>query len=128
MLRKLSITTWLLLASTAALYVAAPSTAEQPARVEGALYVMPGGFVVDLDSGRTALMSLALVLTDDRSWLTGREQDRVRGVVTRAVAGASDRRLVSAAGRHALAARLHREIRATGLPVASVLIPDLAVS
>jgi hypothetical protein len=125
MLRKLAI---LLLVSTAAVCVAAPSTAEQPKRVDGSLYVMPGGFVVGLDSGETAMMSVALVLTDDRSWLTGAEQDRVRGVVDRAVADLSAGRLVSDGGRAVLAERLHREIRSTGLPVVSVLIPDLAVS
>jgi hypothetical protein len=125
MLRKLAI---MLLVSTVAVCVAAPSTAEQPKRVIGALYVMPGGFVVGLDSGETAMMSVALVLGDERSWLTGVEQDRVRGVVGRAVAGVSARRLVSAGGRRDLAERLHREIRSTGLPVESVLIPDLAVS
>jgi hypothetical protein len=125
MLRKLPI---VLLVATVAVCVAAPSTAEQPKRVDGALYVMPGGFVVGLDSGQTALLSVALVLTDQRSWLTGVEQDRVRGVVNRAVGAVSARRLVSADGRRELAARLHREIRSTGLPVASVLIPDLAVS
>jgi hypothetical protein len=125
MVRKLAMT---LLVSTAAACVAAPSTAEQPRRVDGALYVLPGGFVVGLDSGQTAMMSVALVLADERSWLTGREQDRVRGVVTRTVSAVPGRRLVSAAGRRELAARLHWEIRSTGLPVDSVLIPDLAVS
>jgi hypothetical protein len=125
MLRKLAI---MLLVSTVAVCVAAPSTAEQPKRVDGALYVMPGGFVVGLDSGQTALLSVALVLGDERTWLTGVEQDRVRSVVDRAVGSASARRLVSAGGRRELAERLQREIRSTGLPVESVLIPDLAVS
>jgi hypothetical protein len=128
MLRKLSIMTSLLLAATAALCVAAPSTAEQSKRVDGELYVMPGGFVVGLDSGQTAMLSVALELGGGRSWLTGLEQQRVRGVVTHAVEDAAGRRLVSAVGRRSLAARLHREIRSTGLPVESVLIPDLAVS
>jgi hypothetical protein len=123
--RKLSIMTSLVLAAAAALCVAAPSTAEQ---TEAALYVMPGGFVVGLDSGDTAMLSVALELGGGRSWLTGLEQQRVRGVVTHAVADAQGRALVSASGRRALAARLHREIRSTGLPVESVLIPDLAVS
>jgi hypothetical protein len=125
MLRKLAI---MLLVATVAACVAAPSTAEQPTRVDGTPYVMPGGFVVGLDSGETALLSVALMLGDERSWLTGIEQDRVRGVVDRAVGGVSAGRLVSAAGRRELAARLQREIRETGLPVESVLIPDLAVS
>jgi hypothetical protein len=124
-LRKLSILTSLLATSAAALCVAAPSTAEQQ---DAALYVMPGGFVVGLGSGETAMLSVALELTGDRRWLSGIEQDRVRGVVTRSVAGQSGRRLVSDAGRRALAARLERDIRSAGLPVASVLIPDLAVS
>ena len=119
---KLSI---LLLVAAAAGCVAAPSTAEQPRR---AVYVIPGGFVVGLDAGGTAMMSVALELSHERAWLTGREQARVRDVVDRAVGKMEARRLVSARGRRALAARLRREIRATGLPVESVLIPDLAVS
>ena len=115
----------MLLVATAAACVAAPSTAEQPRH---AVYVMPGGFVVGLDSGGTAMVSVALELSHRREWLTGVEQLRVRGVVDRAVADMAARRLMSAQGRRDLAARLHRDIRATGLPVESVLIPDLAVS
>ena len=91
---------------------------------------MPGGFVAGLDSGRTLMMSVALVLSDEsgRKWLTGIEQDRVRRIVDGTVADIPARRLVTVDGRQALAARLHREIRSTGLPVESVLIPDLAVS
>jgi hypothetical protein len=122
MARKLAI---MLLVATAAACVAAPSTAEQPSR---AVYVMPGGFVVGLDSGGTAMMSVALELSHQREWLTGVEQERVRGVVDRAVSDMAARHLLSAHGRRDLSARLHREIRATGLPVESVLIPDLAVS
>jgi len=115
----------MLLVATAAACVAAPSTAEQPRH---AVYVMPGGFVVGLASGETAMVSVALELSHRREWLTGVEQQRVRRVVDRAVADMAARRLTSAQGRRDLAARLHREIRATGLPVESVLIPDLAVS
>jgi hypothetical protein len=125
MLRKLSIATSLIAAAAAALLVAAPSTAEQS---DAALYVLPGGFVVDLDSGQTAMLSVALELGEDRAWLTGVEQARVRRVVTRAVSAESGRRLVTVAGRRALAARLQHGIRAAGLPVDGVLIPDLAVT
>jgi hypothetical protein len=130
MRRKLTIMSSLLLAAVAAACVAAPSTAEQQSRVDGALYVMPGGFAAEVDSGRTVILSVALVLSEEsgREWLTGVEQDRVRTVVDGTVAGASERQLVSAAGRRELASRLHRAIRSTGLPVESVLIPDLAVS
>jgi len=130
MRRKLTTMSSMLLAAVAAACVAAPSTAEQPRRVDGALYVMPGGFVADLDSGRTLLMSVALVLSDEsaREWLTGTEQERVRRIVDGAVAEIPARRLVTAEGRLALASQLHRDIRSTGLPVESVLIPDLAVS
>jgi hypothetical protein len=110
--------------------LAAPSTAEQqPAHLSGALYVMPGGFVVALDSGQTALLSMALVLTDEseREWLTGVEQDRVRRAVTGTLMAVPARRLLSGGGRRAFAARLRRAIAAVGLPVESVLITDLAV-
>jgi hypothetical protein len=130
MCRKLTILTSLLLAAGVVACLAAPSTAEQqPAHVSGALYVMPGGFVVTLGSGQTALLSMALVLTDEseRQWLTGVEQDRARRAVTRTLAALPARRLLSDRGREALAARLRMEIGAVGLPVESVLITDLAV-
>lgn len=128
--RQLTILTSLLLTAGVVACLAAPSTAEQqPAHVTGALYVMPGGLVVTLDSGRTALLSVALVLTDEseREWLTGVEQDRVRHAVTRTLKAVPARRLLSGGGRRALASRLRREIAAVGLPVESVLITDLAV-
>ena len=52
----------------------------------------------------------------------------MRRIVDGAVAEIPARRLVTAEGRRALASQLHRDIRSTGLPVESVLIPDLAVS
>jgi len=130
MRRQLTILTSLLLTSGVVACLAAPSTAEQhPAHVSGALYVLPGGFVVGLDSGHTVLLSMALVLSDesDREWLTGVEQDRVRRAVTATLKAVPARRLLSGDGRTAIAARLRREIAAAGLPVDSVLITDLAV-
>jgi hypothetical protein len=130
MRRQLTILTSLLLTSGVVACLAAPSTAEQqPAHVSGALYVLPGGFVVTLESGQTALLSMALVLTDEseREWLTGVEQDRVRRAVTGTLKAVAATRLLSGGGRRALAARLRREIAAVGLPVESVLITDLAV-
>jgi hypothetical protein len=130
MRRKLTILASLLLTSGVVACLAAPSTAEQQAaRVDGALYVMPGGFVATLESGQTAMMSLALLLTDEseREWLTGVEQARVRRVVTRTLAAIPARRLLADRGREVLAARLRRAIGAVGLPVDSVLITDLAV-
>lgn len=130
MRRRLTILASLLLTSAIVACLAAPSTAEQhPAHLSGALYVMPGGFVAVLESGQTALLSMALVLTDEseREWLTGSEQDRVRRAVTRTLKAVPARRLLSGAGRRALAARLRRDVAAVGLPVESVLITDLAV-
>jgi hypothetical protein len=130
MRRKLTVLTSLLLTSGVVACLAAPSTADQqPAHLDGALYVLPGGFVVTLDSGQTAMLSMALVLSDEseREWLTGAEQERVRRAVTRTLAAVSARRLLSGAARAALAARLRRAIGAADLPVESVLITDLAV-
>jgi flagellar basal body-associated protein FliL len=130
MRRKLSILVAILTAATVAAFTTAPSTAEQRPHVAGSLYVMPGGFVVELDSGQTAMLSVAVVLTDEseRAWLTGVEQDRVRSAITDAVAATPGKRLVSDGGRRALAQRLRDAISATGLPVEEVLIPDLAVN
>jgi Na+/H+-dicarboxylate symporter len=129
MRRKISILTAMFLAATVAAFVVAPSTAEQRAQVAGTPYVLPTGFVVPLDSGQTAMLSVAVVFTADsgRAWLTGAEQLRVHRLVTAAVKGAAGRRLVSAAGRRALETGLRDRLRATGLPVEAVLIPDLAV-
>jgi hypothetical protein len=129
MRRKLTILTAMLAAATGAACVVAPSTAEQRARLSGNPYVLPAGVVVPLDSGQDAMLSVAVVFTAEsgREWMTGAEQARVHRLVTAAVRPMAGRRLVSAAGRRALAARLLRDIRATGLPVEAVLIPDLAV-
>jgi hypothetical protein len=130
MRRKLTILASLLLTSGVVACLAAPSTAEQQAaHVDGTLYVMPGGFVAALESGQTAMLSMALLLSDEseREWLTGVEQARVRRVVTRTLAGVRARRLLAARGRDALATRLRRAIAAAGLPVDSVLLTDLAV-
>jgi len=127
--RKLSILTAMFLAATTAAYVVAPSTAEQRMQVSGTPYVLPTGFVVELDSGRVALLSLAVVFTaeSEREWLTGVEQARVHGLVSATVKSVPSRRLISADGRRALQERLRDQLRATGLPVESVLITDLAV-
>ena len=129
MRRKISILTAMFLAATTAAFVVAPSTAEQRMQVSGTPYVLPTGFVVELDSGRVALLSLAVVFTaeSEREWLTGVEQARVDGLVSATVKSVPARRLISADGRRALQARLRDQLRATGLPVESVLITDLAV-
>jgi hypothetical protein len=129
MRRKISILTAMFLAATTAAFVVAPSTAEQRTQVAGTPYVLPAGFVVPLDSGHTALLSVGVVFTAEsgRAWLTGAEQARVHALVTATVKRVPAPRLVSAAGRRALAAQLAARLRATGLPVESVLITDLAV-
>jgi hypothetical protein len=129
MRRKISILTAMFLTATVAAFVVAPSTAEQRAQVGGTPYVLPAGFVVPLDSGRTAMLSVGVVFTaaSERAWLTGAEQARVHALVTDTVEPFPARRLASAGGRRALAARLRDRLRAAGLPVESVLIPDLAV-
>ena len=127
--RKLSILTAMFLAATTAAFVVAPSTAEQRMQVSGTPYVLPTGFVVEVDSGRVALLSLAVVFTaeSEREWLTGVEQARVHALVSATVKPMPARGLVSADGRRALETRLRDQIRATPLPVESVLITDLAV-
>jgi hypothetical protein len=129
MRRKITILTTMFLAATVAAFVVAPSTAEQRTQLHGTPYVLPAGLVVPLDSGHTALLSVAVVFTaeSERAWLTGAEQLRVHKLVSADVKPIHARRLVAADGRAALADRLLREIRATGLPVESVLITDLAV-
>src|SRR4051812_13930872 len=107
MRRKISMLTALFLTATAAACVVAPSTAEQRAQVAGTPYVLPAGVVVGLDSGQTAMLSVAVVFTADsrREWLTGAEQLRVHRIVTAAVRGVPARGLVSAAGRRTLETR-----------------------
>jgi len=129
MRRQISILTAMFATATVAAFVVAPSTAEQRAQVTGTPYALPAGFVIPLDSGHTAMLSVAVVFTaeSERAWLTGAEQARVHRLVTGAVENLPGRRLVAAAGRRALEARLCEQLRATGLPVESVLITDLAV-
>jgi hypothetical protein len=129
MRRQISILTAMFLTATTAAFVVAPSTAEQRAQVSGTPYVLPAGFVIPLESGQTAMLSVGVVFTaeSERAWLTGAEQTRVHRLVSAAVATVPARRLVSAGGRRALARRLGTQLRAIGLPVESVLITDLAV-
>jgi hypothetical protein len=129
MRRKISILTAMFFAATTAAFVVAPSTAEQRMQVTGTPYALPTGFVVELDSGRVAMLSLAFVFTADseRAWLTGVEQARVHKLVSALIEHVPARRLVAADGRRVVEARLRSELRAIGLPVESVLITDLAV-
>src|ERR671931_2250665 len=104
MRRQISILTAMLVAATAAAFVVAPSTAEQRKQVSGTPYVLPAGFVVELDSGRVAMLSVAVVFPAEsgREWLTGAEQARVHKLVSAAVEPVAARRLLTAAGRGAL--------------------------
>jgi hypothetical protein len=127
--RKITILTAMFLAATTAAFVVAPSTAEQRSQLAGTPYVLPAGFVVPLASGRTAMLSVGVVFTaaSERAWLTPAEQARVHALVTATVKAVPAGRLVSADGRRALAERMAARLRATGLPVESVLITDLTV-
>jgi hypothetical protein len=129
MRRNITVLTAMFLAATTAAFVVAPSTAEQRAQVGGTPYALPAGFVVPLDSGETAMLSVGVVFTpaSERAWLTGAEQARVHALVTGALKPVPAGRLVSADGRRVLARRLAARLRATGLPVESVLITDLTV-
>jgi hypothetical protein len=91
--------------------------------------VLPTGFVVPLESGQTSMLSVGVVFTaaSERAWLTGAEQARVHALVIATVKAVPAGRLVSADGRRALAERMAVRLRATGLPVESVLITDLTV-
>lgn len=112
-------------------------------KVTGTIYVMPQSFLLNLDEGHYAKLSVALELAPQQSDGAGAgaaapssaetagtlpEEALVREIVVNAVTGQSGGTLVSAGGRSAIRHRILAAIaRETDLKVQSVLFPELTV-
>ncbi|HTZ85458.1 MAG TPA: flagellar basal body-associated FliL family protein [Solirubrobacteraceae bacterium] len=116
---------------------------EPPKKITGTIYVMPQTFLLNLDEGHYAKLSVALDLAPQQSdgasgaeAPTGSgesagtlpEEALVREIVVNAVTGQSGSVLVSASGRRAIRRRiLDAIVHETDLKVQSVLFPELTV-
>ncbi len=112
-------------------------------KVTGTIYVMPQAFLLNLNGGHYAKLSVALNLAPQQSdgasaaaaapssaesAGTLPEEALVREIVINAVTGQSGGTLVSAGGRRAIRHRILAAIeRETDLKVQSVLFPELTV-
>lgn len=118
-----------------------PAAPVPPAKIEGIVYPLHREFLVSLDDGRYAKVSVALVLeegaipeTEGAPAEAGEgygplpQEAVVRGIVTDALTGSSATALNSRERRERLKRRLRRSIaKATDVPVLEVLIPDVTV-
>ena len=113
-------------------------------KVTGTIYVMPQSFLLNLNEGRFAKLSVALQLAPGQSdgaaagagssgsgestAGTLPEEPLVREIVTNAVTGQSGATLISAQGRSAIKRQILGSIRRqTDVKVEAVLIPDFTV-
>jgi flagellar basal body-associated protein FliL len=111
-------------------------------KVKGTIYVMPQPFLLNLNDGRYAKVSVALELAPGQSDGatagaaassesgpgTLPEEAIVREIVTNAVTGQSGETLISAKGRSAIKHQiLHTIQQKTDVKVEEVLFPDFTV-
>ena len=140
MKRKMKVIVPILLLMVAAgaykFVLAAP--AESEAKVKGEVYVLPKEFVVNLDDGRYAKLTVALVLASGQSaggaatppegFGTLAQEPLVREIVTDTLTGASAEALTSRRGRHDYERSIKRAIdQDTDVATQSVLFTDLVV-
>lgn len=122
--------------------IAKPGPATKP-KVDGSVYVLGKEFLVNLEDGRFAKLSVALVLDhDDTSTAAGheaattvpegygtmRQEAVVRSIVTDDLTNAQDQQLIDAGQRGALRKKILKDIlRKTDVKVEDVLFPDVTV-
>ncbi|HTC72257.1 MAG TPA: flagellar basal body-associated FliL family protein [Solirubrobacteraceae bacterium] len=112
-------------------------------KIKGTIYVMPAPFLLNLQDGRFAKLTVALVLAPGQSdgasataaAASGEnavgtlpEEPIVREIVTDAVTNQNGETLVSESGRRAVKRQILKAIqRQTDVKIESVLMPDLTV-
>lgn len=111
-------------------------------KIKGTVYVMPQSFLLNLDDGRYAKLSVALQLAPGQS--DGASADAsggsengpgtlpeeaiVREIVSNSVTGQNGEALISASGRRAIKRQiLHQIEQQTDVKVEAVLFPDFTV-
>ncbi|MGE4426881.1 MAG: flagellar basal body-associated protein FliL [Solirubrobacteraceae bacterium] len=112
---------------------------ETNAKVDGTVFVLPKEFLVNLEDGRYAKVSVALVLGTDPLAKAGHgtppegyggmeEEAVVRDVVVDALGDESADTLSTTGGREKVKRQLRRELnKATDIDVRDVLFPDVTV-
>jgi flagellar FliL protein len=124
------------------LTVFSKSGGEPPAKVHGEVYVLPKEFLVNLQDGRYAKITVGLILREGALAAAGGgeatpppegfgalpQEALVRDLVTEELTGASSDDLISSAGRQRVRRRLLRAITDhTDVPAQRVLLTDVAV-
>jgi flagellar basal body-associated protein FliL len=123
-------------------FVLAKPSAEAKPKVDGAVYVLPRDFLVNLREGQFAKVNVALVVDEHAAEaLAGAEAGTppegfgpmpqeavIRDIVTDTLTGRSARTLRSAKGRERLKRRIKQLlVKHTDVPVNDVLLTDVAV-
>lgn len=135
----------IVLAGVAAKFVLAKPPPVEKHKIDGAVYVLPKEFLLNLSDGRYAKLNVALVLAPGQpsapaaggeggavappeGFGTLEQEAAVRDIVTDIVTDKSGDELISASGRKKLKAEILAGIRAhTDVKVNDVLLPDVAV-
>jgi flagellar FliL protein len=141
--KKLLIPVALIVLGLAASHVMAKPPKAAKLKIQGTLYVMPQSFLLNLNEGHYAKLSVALELAPGQSTgaATGAsssgsgesagtlpEEPAIREIVTNAVTGQSGSTLVSGSGRSQIKHQILMEIkRHTDVKVESVLFPEVTV-
>ena len=123
------------------MFVLKPKPVEAKKKVDGAVYVLPKEFVVNLKDGHFAKLTVALVLPALPVAAEGEaasappdgfgllpEEAAVRDLVTDELTGDSAKDLISGSGRRAIKRRLLAAIqKKTDVDARAVLLTDVAV-
>ena len=126
-------------------FVIAKPTASAKAKIDGAVYVLPKEFLVNLSEGRFAKLGVGLVLSHADHSIADAAKDKeavkppegfgplpqeavVRDIVTDTLTDRAGRDLIDRAGRERLKKRIIRAItQRTDVRVEDVLFTDVAV-
>ena len=121
--------------------LAKPKKAEPKPKVEGAVYVLPKEFLVNLADDRFAKLQVALVVehlpvaagghgapTPPEGYGTEPQEAVVRDIITNELTDATDRDLIDHEGREKIKKRILVSIKKhTDVHVEEVLFPDVTV-
>jgi flagellar basal body-associated protein FliL len=118
-----------------------PAEAAPKPKVEGAVYVMPKEFLVNLADGRYAKLSVALVMehlpvaagghgapTPPEGYGAEPQEAVVRDLITDTLTDASDKDLIDREGREKIKKQILKAIKKhTDVHVEDILFPDVTV-
>jgi len=120
-----------------------PAAKAAPQKIAGEIYVLPKQFMLDLQDGHFATMTVALELapgqsdgssaaaadTDSSTGIgTLPEEAAIRAIVTNIVTDQPESALITAAGRARIEQQILAAIRSeTDVKVTEVMLPDVAV-